>query len=309
MTRYTNLDGTTPDKGLGAILKWQVIDRLAGRRPRPEPFVTPARENDGRRLVETTPHLTWIGHATFLLRLGGRLVATDPIWSSAIQGAVRRLVPPGVALEACPKPDVVTISHAHFDHLDVPTLVRLGREVLYVVPKDNADVLRRAGLDRIVELDWWESHRVGDLTITLVPAQHWSMRLPWDRNTRLWGGFVFESPEGSAYHAGDTAFSEDVFTAIAERFPAIDWAMFPIGAYEPRWFMRGQHIDPVDAVRAWEILGARAFVAMHWGTFRLTDEPLGEPPEKLRATWRERSHPAARLWIPDIGETRSLVDA
>lgn len=306
MPRYTNLDGTTPDKGLGAILKWQVVDRLAGRRPRPSAFATPRRDNDGSALARTTPHLTWIGHATFVLRLGGVLVATDPIWSTSIHGAVRRLVPPGVALEACPKLDVVTISHAHFDHLDLPTLVRLGRDVLYVVPKDNADVLRDAGLDRVVELDWWESHDVGDLTITLVPAQHWSMRRPWDRNTRLWGGFVYRSPEGTAYHAGDTAFSEDVFRAIAERFPAIDWAMLPIGAYEPRWFMQAQHMGPEEAVRTWELLGARHFVAMHWGTFRLTDEPLGEPPERVRDAWTERAHPAPRLWIPDIGETRAL---
>jgi L-ascorbate metabolism protein UlaG (beta-lactamase superfamily) len=306
VARYTNLDGTTPDKGLSAILKWQVLDRIAGRRPRQEPFVMPRRENDGEGLAETSPHLTWVGHATFLLRLGGQLVATDPIWSNTIQGAVRRLVPPGVRLEAAPKPDVVTISHAHFDHLDIPTLEKLGPEVLYVVPKDNGEILRRAGLGRIVELEWWQSHKVGDLAVTLVPAQHWSMRFPWDRNTRLWGGFIYESAEGTAYHAGDTAFSEDVFAAIAERFPKIDWAMFPIGAYEPKWFMRGQHIDPVDAVRAWETLRARIFVAMHWGTFRLTDEPLGEPPELLRSTWRERGHATDRLWIPEIGETRRL---
>lgn len=306
MARYTNLDGTTPNKGLGAILKWQVLDRLAGRRPRATAFATPRRDNDGSALAETNAHLTWVGHATFVLRLGGVLVATDPIWSSNIHGAVRRLVAPGVALEACPKLDVVTISHAHFDHLDVPTLVRIGRDALYVVPKDNGDVLRSAGLDRVVELDWWESHVVGDLTITLVPAQHWSMRLPWDRNTRLWGGFVYQSKEGTAYHAGDTAFDEQVFTEIARRFPNIDWAMLPIGAYEPRWFMQSQHMDPDDALNAWELLGARLFVAMHWGTFRLTDEPLGEPPERLRTAWRDRAHPETRLWIPDIGELRAL---
>lgn len=307
MTRYSNLDGTTPDKRLGAILKWQVLDRLAAHRPRVEPFTTPRRDNDGSKLAETSAHLTWIGHATFVLRLGGQLVATDPIWSPKIQGAIRRLVAPGVALEACPKLDVVTISHAHFDHLDLPTLLRIGPDALYIVPKDNGDILRNAGLNRVVELGWWESHQVGDLKVTLVPAQHWSMRMPWDRNTRLWGGFVYESAEGTAYHAGDTAFSDDVFEAIAKHFPKIDWAMFPIGAYEPRWFMSGQHMNPPEAVRAWEILGARILVAMHWGTFRLTDEPLGEPPEMLRTTWRERNHPESRLWIPDIGEMRALT--
>jgi N-acyl-phosphatidylethanolamine-hydrolysing phospholipase D len=160
---------------------------------------------------------------------------------------------------------VVTISHAHFDHLDLPTLKRIGKGALYVVPKDNADILRGAGLTNVVELGWWESHEVGDLRITLVPAQHWSMRAPWDRNKRLWGGFVYESPEGTSYHAGDTAFSEPVFTAIAERFPRTDWAMLPIGAYDPVWFMQAQHMRPEEAGRAFELLGAKHLVAMHWG--------------------------------------------
>jgi L-ascorbate metabolism protein UlaG (beta-lactamase superfamily) len=303
---YTNLDGTTPDKRLGALLKWQIGDRLAGRRRRDRaPFEAPRRPNDGSALAATSPHLTWIGHATFVQRLGGVLLATDPIWSPRIHTIARRAAP-GVAFEDVPKLDVVTISHAHYDHLDVPTLRRIGPDALYVVPKDNGELLRRAGLERVVELAWWDSHVVGDLTITLVPAQHWSMRAPWDRNKRLWGGFVYESREGTSYHAGDTAFSERVFREIGERFPGVDWAMLPIGAYDPQWFMQPQHMNPEEAGRAWEILGARRLVAMHWGTFKLTDEPLGEPPERLRAWWRERGHDPSRLWIADLGETRAL---
>jgi N-acyl-phosphatidylethanolamine-hydrolysing phospholipase D len=303
---YKNLDGTVPDKGLGSLLKWQVTDRIAGKRRRDRTsFVTPRRENDGSALKGTEPHLTWVGHATFVQRLGGQLLATDPIWSKRIH-TIRREAAPGVALEATPKLDVVTVSHAHFDHLDLPSLEAIGKDVLYIVPKDNADVLVGAGLPNVVELGWWESHSVGDLKVTLVPAQHWSMRAPWDKNKRLWGGFVFESPEGTSYHAGDTAFNEGVFKAIAERFPKIDWAMLPIGAYDPTWFMSQQHMGPEDAGRAWELLGARTLVAMHWGTFRLTDEPLGEPPERLRAWWSERQRAADRVWIMDLGETRAL---
>ena len=162
-------------------------------------------------------------------------------------------------------------------------------------------------LRNVVELGWWESHQIGDLKITLVPAQHWSMRAPWDKNKRLWGGFVYESPEGTSYHAGDTAWSEGVFKAIGERFPKIDWAMLPIGAYDPTWFMSRQHMGPEEAGRAWELLGAKNFVAMHWGTFKLTDEPLGEPPERLRAWWAEQKHDPSRMWIVDLGETRALV--
>jgi len=306
---YKNLDGTVPDQGIGSLIKWQISDRVAGRRRRDRTkFTTPTRENDGTALTSVSPHLTWVGHATFVQRLGGQLLATDPIWSTRIHTVVRR-APPGVALATCPKIDVVTISHAHYDHLDLPTLKAIGKDALYIVPKDNADVLRGAGLPNVVELGWWESHQVGDLAITLVPAQHWSMRSPWDKNKRLWGGFVYESPEGTSYHAGDTAFSEQVFSAIGERFPKIDWAMLPIGAYDPTWFMKRQHMGPEEAGRAWEILGAKNFVAMHWGTFKLTDEPLGEPPERLRAWFATQGHANDRMWILDVGETRQLAHA
>lgn len=302
MPIYRNLDGTTPDKNFRDVLKWQ----LTRRRDR-TPFTTPRRENDGRALAsESAPHLTWIGHATFVQRLGRKVIATDPIWSRSIH-TIPRLCAPGVELEACPPIDVVTVSHAHFDHMDLPTLKRIGNGALYVVPKDNGDVLRSAGLSRVVELDWWESHEIDDLRITLVPAQHWSMRAPWDRNKRLWGGFVYESPEGTSYHAGDTAFSERVFSSIRERFPKIDWAMLPIGAYEPVWFMQGQHMGPEEAGRAFELLAAKRFVAMHWGTFKLTDEPLGEPPNRIRTFWAERGHAPDRLWVMDVGETRELA--
>jgi L-ascorbate metabolism protein UlaG (beta-lactamase superfamily) len=135
------------------------------------------------------------------------------------------------------------------------------------------------------------------------------MRVPWDRNESLWGGFVYEAPEVTTYHAGDTAFDEPVFRAIAERFPKIDWAMLPIGAYDPQWFMQPQHMGPEEAGRAWELLGARTLAAMHWGTFKLTDEPVAEPPERMRAYWAERGHAPERLWILDVGETRSLEKA
>jgi L-ascorbate metabolism protein UlaG (beta-lactamase superfamily) len=304
-----NLDGTTPDKGLRDILKWQVSDRMGGRRRvDASDFVTPRRDNDGAKLLSREPHITWIGHASFVFRLGGALIATDPVFAGRM-GPRRRLTSPGVAPSRLPPIDVVTVSHAHFDHLDLPSLRTLaGRgEPLFVVPKDNAALLRGAGIDKVVELGWWESTQAGGVRITCVPAQHWSMRMPWDRNTRLWGGFVYESAEGVAYHAGDMALGEDVFRAIAERCPRIDWAMLPIGAYDPTWFMSGQHMGPEEAGRAWELLGARVLVAMHWGTFKLTDEPIGEPPERVKAWFEAKGYATERLWVLDVGETRGLT--
>jgi L-ascorbate metabolism protein UlaG (beta-lactamase superfamily) len=307
MARYTNLDGTTPDKRFVDLVRWRIVDRWKARAQGPSDatFVTPRQPNDGSRLRAPGAHLTWIGHATFVQRLGGKLAATDPVWSSRLFTVPRRAAP-GVRLEDCPAMDVVTVSHDHYDHMDLPSLRRLAGDPLFVVPKDNGAVLRRAGLKRIQELSWWESVSVGDLRITLVPSQHWAMRVPWDRNTRLWGGYVFESDEGTTYHAGDTAFHEEVFRAIGQRFPRIDFALLPIGAYEPQWFMRPQHMGPEEAGRAWELLGAKTLVAMHWGTFKLTDEPLGAPPDRLRDWWVQRGHGAERLWVLDLGETRPL---
>ncbi len=297
---------TVPARGPADIFRWRVIDRLAGRGPQGEPGEpAPLRPYDAAALRDLPASLTWIGHASFLARLGGQRVATDPIWSERIQGVVPRLVPPGVPLAAVPGIDVVTVSHNHYDHLDLPTLKALGPDPLYVVPLGTAGLLKGAGLPRVVELDWWQSTRAGDLEITLVPARHWSMRAPWNRNDMLWGGYVIRGPEGAMYHSGDTAFFEG-FSEIARRCGPIDWAMLPIGAYAPRWFMEPQHMDPDDARKAFDLLGAKVFVAMHWGTFRLTDEPLTEPPARIRALWQADGRSAESLWVLDVGETRAL---
>ncbi|GAC1355071.1 MAG: hypothetical protein NVSMB47_08520 [Polyangiales bacterium] len=318
--RFRNLESFDA-KGPLDMLRWKVLDTLAGRRrkDRDAPFTPPVVANDGSALGALDPSLTWIGHATFVLRLGGLTIATDPIWSDKVGPTIRRKAAPGVALDALPPIDVITISHAHYDHLDVPTLARLsahtvartGKKPLLVVPTAVGRYL--GDLGTVVERGWWESHHVdgprGGVTFTLVPQQHWSMRTPWDRDAALWGGWVMRSKsEGTAYHAGDTAWFER-FAEIAEKVGPIDWAMLPIGAYDPTWFMRAQHMGPEEAGRAFAALKARTLVCMHWATFQLTDEPLGEPPERIRAWW-DAEGPGARererLWVMAIGETRKL---
>ena len=296
---------TTPGRGPGDILRW----KLGKKEPRGDDFraldaVRPQVVDGGAEaLAGTRPVAVWIGHATWALRLGGKLIVTDPIWSRSIGGAVRRLVAPGVALDAMPAIDIVLVSHDHRDHMDLPTLRRLPDSALYIVPVGNA---ARLAKPNVVEFDWWQSFTAGDLEISLVPARHWSMRMPWNRNDTLWGGWVIRAPEGTAYHAGDTAWG-DHFAEIGARVGPIDWAMLPIGGYAPRWFMAPQHIDPVEAVQAWEALHARRLLAMHWGTFRLTDEPIGEPPARLRACWAERNHDPSSLYIQEPGAPLSLV--
>ncbi|HEY4122338.1 MAG TPA: MBL fold metallo-hydrolase [Byssovorax sp.] len=297
---------TQPARGPLDILKWRVVDGLAGKNRRdPGGFVTPRREPDRALVASGEAQLTWIGHATFLLTLGGKRVLFDPIFAPRI-AVVKRLTPPGIALEELPPIDVVVVSHNHRDHLDPWTIERLGARPTYVAPLGNAEALKAAGAERVVELDWWGQAEVESLAITIVPARHWSMRFPWDRNDALWGGAVVRGPEGAAYHAGDTAFF-DGFREIGERCGPIDWAMLPIGAYEPRWFMKPQHMNADEAAEAAKLVGARRFVAMHWGTFKLTDEPVGEPPEMARAAWERLGGDAEDLWILDVGETRRLA--
>jgi L-ascorbate metabolism protein UlaG (beta-lactamase superfamily) len=306
--RYQNLEGSTWSLPALALLRWQLTRTFQGRwTKRRLPALPKVWENDGRQLRKLRPHLTWIGHATFVLRLGGKLVATDPVWSDRVW-AYRRQTPAGVPLHRLPNLDVVTISHNHYDHLDLPTLKRLRRayDPLFVVPARNGSLLRQAGIDKIVELEWFESHQLGGLQITLVPAQHWSARSWFDKNRRLWGGYLFRSSEGTAYHAGDTAYSAGVFEEIAKVAPRIDWAMLPIGAYAPEWFMAAQHMNPEDAIRAFQILGARKFVAMHHSTFDMTDEPLDEPLDRLYRGFARQGLDCRRLWLLGIGQTRPL---
>lgn len=306
MARFSHL-ATSPARGLRHLLQWRVVDTLAGRRTPRSSGTPPVVPYDAPLLRSGAPSLTWIGHATFLLRLGGAWVATDPLWSRRISGTYERLAPPGVPLDEAPPIDVVTISHDHFDHLDLATLARIGDRARFVVPQGCAAVLARRGLTNVVELDWWETARVGALEITLVPARHWSMRWPGSRNRRLWGGFVIRGPEGAAYHAGDTGYF-DGFAEIGERAGPIDWAMLPIGAYDPEWFLAPQHMGPQDAGRAFLALRARVMVPMHWATFRLTDEPLLEPAARLRAFWEAHGLPAEALGLLSIGQSLRLAD-
>jgi L-ascorbate metabolism protein UlaG (beta-lactamase superfamily) len=307
VARFTER-ATTPARGPRDIVRWK-LGKKAPRRADWDAIdaVRPGVHDGGAAaLASGEPVAVWIGHATWALRLGGKLVVTDPIWSRSISGVAPRLVPPGVALDAMPPIDVVLVTHDHRDHMDLPTLAKLPESATYVVPLGNASRVRHPN---IVELDWWQTHAIGDLEITLVPARHWSMRMPWNRNASLWGGYVIRAPEGVAYHAGDTAWGEhfaEIAAWVAQRGGRIDWAMLPIGGYAPRWFMEPQHVDPLEAARAFADLCARNLLAMHWGTFRLTDEAVGEPPERLRAYWREHGQPDDRLWIVDVGEPRPL---
>lgn len=227
---------------------------------------------------------TFIGHASFLIQLGGCCVLIDPVWSPRASplrfAGPKRIRAPGQVLEALPGVDVLLVSHNHYDHMDFATLrlVRRHWTPPTVTGLGNARHLAKAGIRDAAELDWWHSTEVAGLRITYVPAQHFSARTPFDRNRSLWGGFVIQAPGGeTVYFAGDSGWCPH-FAEIARAFPRIDLALLPIGAYAPRWFMRTQHMDPGEAVAAHRALGARRSIGMHFGTFfGLTDEALDEP--------------------------------
>jgi len=294
---------TQPRRGFGDILKWKVVRKSD---PRADDYaeldlIRPAsREGGAAALANGDPCAVWIGHASWGLRLGGQLIVIDPVFSTALSGVVKRLVPPAFPIAELPAPDLVLVTHDHRDHLDFPSIAKLPDTATFIVPLGNGPRIKHAN---VVELDWWQTHVHGSLKITLVPSRHWSMRMPWNRNATLWGGYIIESPEGIAYHSGDTA-TGDHFAEIGAKFPGITWAMLPIGAYSPRWFMSSQHVNPEEAVAGFDALGAQNFLAMHWGTFKLTDEPVGEPRKRILELWRDRD--PSRLWLLDVGEARPL---
>lgn len=233
---------------------------------------------------DATVVITWIGHATFLVQTTQGNFLTDPQFSDRCGPfglfGPRRVQPPGLTLQALPRIDYVLLSHDHYDHCDLPTLRTLARshDPLVLTPLANAPLIRRAGLKRIVELDWWQSHALDAATaVTLTPARHWSNRLSGRRNARLWGGFFVRQQHHAWWFAGDTAYDPTLFHAIRERLGPPEIAMIPIGAYEPRWFMAAQHCNPPEAVQIHRDVGARTSLAMHWGTWPLTDEAREEP--------------------------------
>lgn len=290
-------------KGLGTLLQWQWQRLRDGLPPRPQapvPVVEPdvafvlSNARAGRAMQ---PAATFIGHATVLVQMGGLNLLTDPQFSERASpvGFVgpRRAQPPGLALERLPHIDLVLISHNHYDHLDLATVQALtqqpGGPPLFVVPLGLKRWMTEVGVERAVELDWWQSQRLGDVEVVLTPVQHWSARGFGDRMKTLWGGYAVFAPDFHLYFSGDTGYSKDFVDTrqhFAERQTAaqgggFDLALLAVGGYEPRWFMKDQHVNPAEAVRIHRDLGAKRSLGVHWGTFELTDEPLDEPPRAL----------------------------
>ncbi|MFL5562369.1 MAG: MBL fold metallo-hydrolase [Gemmatimonadaceae bacterium] len=310
-------------KGFGAFLRWtggRAVRRLRGGHSTetvplavgPSAVIHP-RQGDG------SLRATWIGHSTVLLQIGSMNILTDPIWSERASPVAwagpRRLVPPAIPLASLPPLDVVLISHDHYDHLDERTVRALATAhpgARWVAPLGVGALLTSFGVAQVVELDWWQSTNAADATVTAVPAQHFSGRSLTGRDRTLWAGFAIAASGWRVLFAGDTGYHPE-FAEIGRRLGPFDLALVPVGAYAPRWFMRPVHMDADEAVAAAVDLGAGAgastpvLLATHWGTFRLTEEPMDEPPRRTIDAWSARHLPADQCWVLKDDRTRRIA--
>jgi N-acyl-phosphatidylethanolamine-hydrolysing phospholipase D len=310
-------------RGLRDVLRWSFQRRRQDLAPDPAPGTFPvAQPTFSARAAENELSATWVGHSTVLLQIGAINLLLDPMWSTRASpvsfAGPRRFVAAAVDLEALPPIDVILISHNHYDHLDRSTVRALARRmpaIEWLVPLGLAGLVRRWGATRIRELDWWQEERVatpsGEVQVAATPAQHFSARGFGDRGRTLWCSWLMKNEHARAFFAGDTAYHPE-FGEIARRYAPFDLLMLPIGAYEPRWFMRSVHMNPPEALRAYAELSSAqdelpALLPIHWGTFRLTDEAMQEPPEWTQRLWKEAGYDPGHLWLLRHGETKRVT--
>lgn len=278
--RFFNPGQPSTDRGLKDMLRWKLAGG-ATRWPSAVP-VTPAKPEP--RVAGL--RITMVGHATLLIQVAGINILTDPVWSDRASpfsfAGPKRVTAPGIAFDDLPPIDVVLLSHCHYDHLDVATLRRLQavHAPLMAMPLGNDAIVRAAVPGaRCIVGDWWDRLPVTDaITSTLTPANHWANRWPSDVRMALWSGHYLNTPVGSIWFVGDTGYGDGaIFRDVRAKLGAPAVALIPIGAYEPRWFMAAQHVDPTEAVRIFKDVGAGEALGIHWGTFQLTDEAREAP--------------------------------
>ncbi len=294
------------------VLRWKLTSRAT---PWPEqveitPRPPPPGPTDGRLTA------TWINHASFLLQTRHGNLLIDPVYSERASpfgwAGPRRAHVPGIPFDSLPEIHAILVSHDHYDHCDLGTLRKLSQRfpaARLITPLGNGPLALTAGFgpEAIVELDWWEAHELKEgFHIRVTPSRHWSNRVRGLRNRRLWGGFFIQSGGRTAHFVGDTGFDEVLFKDIRGRCGAPDLAMIPIGAYEPRWFMEPQHCNAEEAIRIHQDLGSRQSIAMHWGTFQLTDEGRDAPVEALHKGLRAKGIPLDCFRAIDPGQPITL---
>jgi L-ascorbate metabolism protein UlaG (beta-lactamase superfamily) len=299
---FHNITPAEP-KGFLSVLKWRLTKDEGPWREWVNAKPGPAPE---KRISKGELRITFVNHSTVLIQIEGLNILTDPIWSERASpvswAGPRRVRPPGIRYEDLPPIDAVVVSHNHYDHLDIATLKKFSADhhPKIFAGLGNVLLMKENGIGNTKELDWWQNVELSnEVTLTCVPAQHWSGRGFSDRMKNLWCGYVFKGINGTVYFAGDTGFGPH-FKLIAERYGPIDVALLPIGAFRPRWFMQSSHLSPSDAIQAHEILGSKQSIAIHYGTFNLGDDGETEPTDLLK---EEIKKSGVAFHILDFGQS------
>lgn len=305
MPRYRNQIPQEP-RSLGDVLRWKWAARPVKW---PEWVEVEPQQTPDRGQSDSDLSVTPVNHSTVLIGYHQRFFLTDPIWSERASPFAwigpKRVHAPGLCMEELPPLEAILLSHNHYDHFDLPTLGRIAKvqDPLVLVGTGDGYLARSAGFSRVVELEWWEHVRLGELKIHYTPTVHFSARGIFDRMKSLWGAYVLESEHGHVYFGGDSAMGPH-YRDLRRRFGGFRCSMLPIGAYEPRWFMKSSHIDPDEAVEAHRELDSRYSIAIHHGTFSgLTDEGYDEPGKRLMEALASRGIPGDQFAVVPFGYT------
>ena len=305
---YKNTNDQQNGKTFGQLMTW-VFDGEKG--PKRVEIETSTQWQE--LVPDQKNYAVWIGHATYLINTGDINILTDPIFSKRASplgfAGPKRMIPPVMSLSDLPKIDLVFVINNHYDHLDIWSLKKLNKlnpRTIFLVPIGDGKKLIRAGIKNVHEMNWWDEFSHSETTFNFTPVQHWSKRGLFDRNKSLWGGWFMQTKDLVLYHAGDTGYSND-FKTTYERLGAPDYSFIPIGAYDPRWFMKDSHVNPEEAIQiALDLKTPRSF-GMHWGTFILTDEPVLEPPARLEEALKEQNLAPDFFISPKPGEILQLT--
>ena len=289
-SEYKNTNGKPIEKTFRDLLKWSTSNSETKIE-----YLEISEEWKDLDLMDSDNYAIWIGHSTFLIKKNGLTILTDPVFSDRASPlknvGPKRLIPPAISLDSLPNIDFVTVSHNHYDHLDIRSLKEISLrnpEAKFLVPAGDMKLLKRKKIQNANEFEWWQSYKMEDIEFIFTPVQHWSKRGLFDRNKSLWGGWFIKFDDFSIFHAGDTGYSDD-FKETKLRLGSPKYAFIPIGAYDPEWFMAESHVNPEDAIQIMLDLGAENSFGMHWATFKLTDEDTFEPKERLDLAMKNKN--------------------
>lgn len=297
MARYTNPHLLNAKRTFWDLFMWILgyYDDPQSKEQPPEGFSYPVSPAS---FIRSKPYALWIGHSTFIIGINGYTILTDPMWGSYCSPIplrkLKRLTPPPLSLADLPPIDFVLLSHNHYDHLDAKTVNHLRifhPQIEWIVPQGLSSWFHRRGIHKVHELQWWKNFCRPQISITAVPAQHFSGRGFWDKDKTHWNGYLLEAASKNLYFAGDTGYNPYDFKAIGEQWNGIDLSLIPIGTYVPQKFMQPVHVSPYEAVQIHEDIRSRFSLGMHWKTFKLSDEPLNSPPYDLYLAMKEKNLP------------------